>query len=107
MDHPGPAGSSGAAEEVRQAGPPERDLLASVEAAGDYVDMGRFNRDVRPETFTEIGTGVMDIQAIIDTANEYCGSEYIVLEQDYSQHDELESIAISMDSFRKFKGVEW
>ena len=53
------------------------------------------------------GTGVMDIQAIIDTANEYCGSEYIVLEQDYSQHDELESIAISMDSFRKFKGVEW
>lgn len=85
----------------------ERDLLASVEAAGDYVDMERFGRDVRPETFTEIGTGVMDIQAIIDTANEYCGSEYIVLEQDYSQHDELESIAISMDSFRKFKGVEW
>ena len=85
----------------------ERDLLASVEAAGDYVNMERFNRDVRPETFTEIGTGVMDIQAIIDTANEYCGSEYIVLEQDYSQHDELESIAISMDSFRKFKGVEW
>ena len=85
----------------------ERDLLASVEANGDYVDMERFNRDVRPETFTEIGTGVMDIQAIIDAANTYCESEYIVLEQDYSCHDELESIAISMDSFKKFHGVQW
>lgn len=85
----------------------ERDLLKSVEEAGDYVDMDRFNRDVRPETFTEIGTGIMDIQSIIDTAVEHCDSEFIVLEQDYSQHDELESIAISMDSFRKFKGVEW
>lgn len=85
----------------------ERDLLKSVEDAGDYVDMDRFNRDVRPETFTEIGTGVMDIQSIINTAVSECDSEFIVLEQDYSQHDELESIAISMDSFRKFKGVEW
>lgn len=85
----------------------ERDLLASVEAAGDYVDMDRFNRDVKPETFTEIGTGIMDIQSIIDAANTYCGSEAIVLEQDYSQHDELESIRISMESFKRFKGVEW
>ncbi len=82
-------------------------LLASVEANNDYVDMDRFNLEVRPETFTEIGTGIMDIQYIIDTANEFCGSEYIVLEQDFSQYDEIESIKISMDSFRKFKGVEW
>lgn len=49
----------------------------------------------------------MDIQSIIDAANTYCGAEYIVLEQDYSQHDEIESIHISMDSFKKFNGVEW
>ena len=85
----------------------EMDLISSVEAGHDYVDMVRFNRDVRPETFTEIGTGIIDIQSIIDTANECCGSEYIVLEQDYSQHDEIESIKISMDSFKKFSGVEW
>ncbi|MCI8465653.1 MAG: TIM barrel protein [Lachnospiraceae bacterium] len=85
----------------------ERDLLASVEATNDYVDMDRFNRDVKPETFTEIGTGIMDIQSIIDAANTYCASEAIVLEQDYSQHDELESIRISMESFKRFKGVEW
>lgn len=85
----------------------QRDLLSSVEENHDYVDMERFSRDVRPETFTEIGTGIMDIQSIIDTANEYCQCDYIVLEQDYSQHDEMESIAISMDSFRKFKGVQW
>ena len=82
-------------------------LLKSVEEDNDYVDMDRFNRDVKEETFSEIGTGIMDIQSIIDTANEVCGSEYIVLEQDFSQHDEIESIKISMDSFHKFKGVEW
>lgn len=83
------------------------DLLKSVEAKGDYVDMERFNLEIDTKTFTEIGTGIIDVQAIIDTANEVCGSEYIVLEQDFSQHDELESIKISMDSFRKFNGVEW
>lgn len=85
----------------------ELDLLKSVEAKGDYVDMDRFNLEIKTETFTEIGTGIIDIQAIINTANEVCESEYIVLEQDYSQHDELDSIRISMDSFRKFNGVEW
>ena len=69
--------------------------------------MDRFNRDIKEETFTEIGTGIMDIQTIIDTANDCCESEAIVLEQDYSQYDELESIRISMDSFKRFKGVEW
>lgn len=83
------------------------DLLASVEANNDYVDMDRFNLEVTPEAFTEIGTGIMDIQSIIDVAKEVCGSEYIVLEQDYSQHDEIESIKISMESFKKFTGVKW
>lgn len=85
----------------------ERNLLTSVEENQDYVDMDRFNRDIKEETFTEIGTGIMDIQTIIDTANDCCESEAIVLEQDYSQYDELESIRISMDSFKRFKGVEW
>ncbi len=83
------------------------DLLASVEENHDYVDMDRFLKGLSSETFTEIGTGIMDIQSIINTANSVCRSEYIILEQDYSRHDELESIRISMDSFRKFAGIEW
>jgi sugar phosphate isomerase/epimerase len=57
--------------------------------------------------FTEIGTGVADIQSIIDAGNTVCKSEYIILEQDYTQHGEMESIAISAESFKKYKGIQW
>ncbi len=83
------------------------DLLSAVEAAHANVDMQYFIKTIDPATFTEIGTGMMDIQGIIDTAATACDCAYIVLEQDISQHDELESIRISMDSFKKFRGIEW
>lgn len=85
----------------------EINLLQCVEENNEYVDSERFGRDVRTETFTEIGTGIMDIQAIIDTAIEHCAIDYIILEQDYSQHDEIDSIKLSMEEFKKFKGIEW
>ncbi len=84
-----------------------QNLLPQFDETHTYIDMEAFNSVVKPETFTEIGCGILNIQDIIDTANEVCGSEYIVLEQDYSTHDELESIRISMDSFKRFKGTEW
>ena len=63
---------------------------------------------VQHEDFTEIGKGSMDIQRIIDTANEINSSSYIILEQDYTSYsDELESIKVSMDAFHKFKGISW
>jgi hypothetical protein len=34
-------------------------------------------------------------------------ADYIILEQDHTVHDEFESIRISMESFKKFKGLEW
>lgn len=85
----------------------EINLLQSVEEHRETVDRERFGRDVRIDTFTEIGTGIMDIQAIIDTAGQYCDIDYLILEQDYSQHDEIDSIKISMAEFKKFKGIEW
>lgn len=58
--------------------------------------------------FTEIGTGIMDIQKIIDVANEKARVEYIFLEQDKTQMEsELASIRKSMEGFRKFRGIEW
>jgi len=85
----------------------EIDLLRSAQEAGDYIDMKRFERDLKNETFTEVGTGIMDIQSIIDIGNTICGAEYIILEQDYSLLDELESVSVSMDSFKQFSGIEW
>lgn len=60
----------------------------------------------KPEDFCEIGTGIMDIQKIIDTANDQ-GAEYIVLEQDATQLTPMESIKISMDNFKKYSGIDW
>jgi sugar phosphate isomerase/epimerase len=59
-----------------------------------------------PDSFIEIGTGIMDIQSIINAANK-ANVKYITLEQDRTKHDELESIKISMENFRKYKGIEW
>ena len=56
-------------------------------------------------TYTEVGTGILPIQAYIDAAND-AGSEYIILEQDFVSMDMMESIKISMDSFRKYNGLD-
>ncbi len=69
-------------------------------------DMDCFIKNVAPEDFTEIGLGQMDIQAIIDKANEI-GVEYVILEQDFTELDEMESIGVSMESFKKYNGIEW
>jgi sugar phosphate isomerase/epimerase len=63
--------------------------------------------ELDPATFVEIGTGIMDIQKLIDTANNYCQTEYIILEQDHTQLDEMDSIQLSMDNFKKFGGIQW
>ena len=81
------------------------DLLAARMNARNTMET--FSASIEPDTFAEIGTGVMDIQSIIDTANDVCGSDYIVLEQDHSRFDELESIRVSMESFRRFRGIDW
>lgn len=71
------------------------------------VTMEMFMQYGDPTLFTEIGTGVMDIQAIIDAGNQ-AGVEYIVLEQDATQlDDEMESVRLSMEAFRRFSGIEW
>jgi sugar phosphate isomerase/epimerase len=82
-------------------------LIDPVNKGGLTVDMGYFNGVVNPETFTEIGLGILPIQEIINTGNRICKTDYIVLEQDFSRHDEYDSIRISMESFKKFTGIEW
>lgn len=59
-----------------------------------------------PITFCEVGTGIMDIQKIIDESMKF-DVKYITLEQDQTQLGELESIAVSMDAFHKYSNLEW
>ena len=58
--------------------------------------------------FTEIGFGIMDIQSIIDTANEYTAAEYIILEQDMTRlPTQMDGVKKSMEGFKKFTGLSW
>ncbi|MDD2955308.1 MAG: hypothetical protein PHD67_03205 [Oscillospiraceae bacterium] len=56
--------------------------------------------------YAEVGTGILPIQDYIDAGNKI-GVEYMFLEQDKTRMGEMESIAVSMKAFKKFKGIEW
>lgn len=70
------------------------------------VDHAKYNTTVNPDHFIEVGNGIMKIQDIIDAGNEY-KIPYILVEQDYSKLDEIESIRVSMDNFKKMRGLEF
>jgi sugar phosphate isomerase/epimerase len=65
-----------------------------------------FHDQIRPEYFTEVGKGLIKIQDVIDAGNEF-NIPYILIEQDYSNLTEFESIKVSMDNFKKMRDLEW
>lgn len=71
------------------------------------ITMATFDRDLDPATFTEIGTGTLPIQDIIDTASTLPNMEFMLLEQDHSTYPELESIARSREAFAGYRGISW
>ena len=81
--------------------------LFDVVGPDAHINMENFVNSFASDDFTEIGTGCMDIQSIIDTANDLGSVEYIILEQDYSKLDQLESIQVSMQAFHKFTSISW
>lgn len=81
------------------------DLIAEPNRTGVSVTTEYFMQHVDPTLFTEIGTGIMDIQRILDAARRHCSCKYIILEQDATQLDEMESIRVSMEHFRQFSGI--
>lgn len=57
-------------------------------------------------SFAEVGTGTLPIQDYIDAGNR-AGIPYILLEQDFTFLNQMDSVRISMQSFRKYTGIEW
>ena len=70
------------------------------------LDYKSFKSLVKPENFIEVGEGIIKIQDVIDAGNEY-NIPWILIEQDYTKLDEFESIQVSMNNFRKYRGLEW
>ena len=70
------------------------------------VTMEEFQATFKPAHFTEVGNGLIKIQDVIDAGNEF-NIPYILVEQDYTTLDEIESINVSMSNFKKMRGLEW
>ncbi len=70
------------------------------------VDCVGFHKTVCEDDFIEVGDGMIKIQDVIDAGNEF-NIPYILVEQDYTKLDELDSIKKSMSNFRKMRGLEW
>lgn len=60
---------------------------------------------MKPEDFVEIGTGMMNLQEIIDKANQHHVT-YAILEQDDTARDIFDSIQDSLCNLKKYKGLE-
>ncbi len=69
------------------------------------ITMETFMQHADRDAFTEIGEGIMDIQSIIDCARDLDSVSHLILEQDASQHDTLESIGISRRNLAKYTGL--
>lgn len=86
--------------------PQPLNLFDGVYSATENIDNAAFSQRKDPLCFTEIGTGVLPIQDIIDAGLTLPNLTHIVLEQDHTQLPELESIATSLEAFTsKFNHV--
>jgi sugar phosphate isomerase/epimerase len=81
-------------------------LYDGVFSMTEKISMQEFEDRKDPQCFTEIGTGVLPIQEIIDAGAKLPNVISIVLEQDHTQLPELESVRLSLDAFTsKFSNV--
>jgi sugar phosphate isomerase/epimerase len=82
-------------------------MFDGIIAADETITMERFMQTKDPAAFTEIGTGVLPIQEIIDAAGELPNLDYLLLEQDHTTFAELDSVRRSKDAFSAYRGIVW
>lgn len=69
------------------------------------VDWKGFRNAYTPDQFVEVGEGIIKVQDVIDAGNDQ-GVPYILVEQDFTKLDEIDSIRRSMFNFMKMRGLE-
>jgi sugar phosphate isomerase/epimerase len=88
--------------------PQPLNLYDGVVSPTENIDMAVFEERKDPRCFTEIGTGILPIQDILDAADELPDFDYLFLEQDHTALQEIESVLTSKQAFEtKFTGVSW
>jgi sugar phosphate isomerase/epimerase len=88
--------------------PQPLNLFDGVVSPTENIDMAVFEERKDTRCFTEIGTGVLPIQSIIDAARALPAVDYLILEQDHTALDEIESVRTSRHAFTSsFTGISW
>jgi len=82
-------------------------LFDGVVGREQSIDMALFEAVKVTTEFTEIGTGVLPIQDLVDAFATLPHFEYLLLEQDHSTLPELDSVAVSRAAFSRFRGVSF
>ena len=72
----------------------------------ENITFDRFLAVKNPLSFVEIGTGMLPIQDIITAVEALPAFRCLLLEQDHSVHEDLESARISREAFGRFTGVD-
>lgn len=88
--------------------PQPLNLFEGVVSPTENIDMAVFEERKDTRCFTEIGTGVLPIQDVVDAAARLPHLDYLFLEQDHTTLPEVESIGRSHDAFSAgFTGISW
>jgi sugar phosphate isomerase/epimerase len=88
--------------------PQPLNLFEGIVSPTENIDMAVFEARKDTRCFTEIGTGVLPIQRIIDAAGALPALDYLFLEQDHTVLDEIESVRTSREAFASnFTGISW
>jgi sugar phosphate isomerase/epimerase len=88
--------------------PQPLNLYDGVVSPTETIDMAVFEERKDERCFTEIGTGILPIQDIIDAADALPGFDAMLLEQDHTTLPELESVRVSLEAFSSsFSGTSW
>ncbi len=89
-----------------EAAPQPLNLFDGVIAPTENIDMSLFEDRKEKLCFTEIGTGILPIQDIIDAGSSLPNLDYLILEQDHTTLPEIDSIRRSMEAFTsRFTGI--
>src|SRR5690349_4979959 len=75
--------------------PQPLNLYDGIVSPTENIDMAVFEDRKDERCFTEIGTGILPIQDIIDAASALPHVDYLILEQDHTAMDEIDSVRTS------------
>lgn len=71
------------------------------------INLNIFRESLNKNAFTEIGSGVLPIPSYIRAARDCPNIEYMIIQQNHTKLDDIESARISMEFIKKFRDMEF